>query len=427
MPGCGTIMQTLPPSALYAEKLLSWYDKNLRLLPWRITPQQQAQGIKAAAYRVWLAEVMLQQTTVEAVKPYFARFIAAWPNLAALSAASSDAILAGWAGLGYYSRARNLKACADKIMADYSGEFPRTAAELRRLPGIGDYTSAAIAAIAFDEPCAVIDANVERVIARLFCITTPLPAARKAIRSACQSLVPQDGTRDNVPQDGTRDNVPQDGTRDNVPQDGTRDNVRQNSALSDGRQARPINRAGDFAQAMMDLGATICTIKKPACSQCPLTGFCLARQNNMAASLPRKAPKPAREERCGAAFIALSATGKIYLQKRPAHGLLGGMSEVPNYFAKGAQIAPAKADLQNAPFAGSWRYQGKITHIFTHFHLTLAVYKAENITETAALLPAAQQPVPGFWVKTEGLAAEALPTVMKKAIAAALPTLFKKK
>lgn len=407
MPGCGTIMQTLPPPALYAEKLLPWYDKNLRLLPWRITPQQQAQGIKAAAYRVWLAEVMLQQTTVEAVKPYFAKFIAAWPNLAALSAASLDTILAGWAGLGYYSRARNLKACADKIMTDHSGEFPRTAAELRRLPGIGDYTSAAIAAIAFDEPCAVIDANVERVIARLFCITTPLPAARKAIRAACQSLVPQNRAWDRLACGGRQ--------------------AQQNRAWVGGRQAQQKSRAGDFAQAMMDLGATICTIKKPACRQCPLTGLCLARQNDMAASLPRKAPKPAREERRGAAFIALSDTGKIYLQKRPAHGLLGGMSEVPNYFAKGAQMAPAKADLQSAPFAGNWRYQGKITHIFTHFHLTLAVYKAENIAENAAPLPAAQQPAPGFWVKTEELAAEALPTVMKKAIAAALPAAFRKK
>jgi len=385
-------MPDTPPSALYAEKLLAWYDRNLRLLPWRITPQSRAQGIKAQAYRVWLAEVMLQQTTIEAVKPYFARFIAAWPDLPALAAAPPEAVLAAWAGLGYYSRARNLKACADIIMADYGGKFPRTAAELRLLPGIGDYTSAAIAAIAFDESCAVVDANVERVIARLFCITAPLPAARKAIRAACQRLVPH------------------------------------NSGRINGPQPRRHSRAGDFAQAMMDLGATICTIKKPACRQCPLAGLCQARQNGMAAELPRKSPKPEREERRGAAFIALSRSGRLYLQKRPERGLLGGMSEVPNYFSAGAPAAPEEAELARAPFAGDWRYQGRISHIFSHFRLILAVYKAENIAETAARRPDSPlPPQPGFWVAQDDLAGQALPTVMKKAITAALPTAFRKK
>lgn len=368
------LMPHFPP-ALYAEKLLSWYGRHLRLLPWRITPQQQAAGAKAEAYRVWLSEVMLQQTTVAAVKPYFAKFIAAWPNLAALAAAEQDDVLKAWAGLGYYSRARNLKACADKIMADYGGEFPQTAAELRHLPGIGAYTAAAIAAIAFDEACAVVDANVERVIARLFCLETPLPQARAEIRALCQNIT-------------------------------------------------PLKRAGDFAQAMMDLGATLCSVKKPACGQCPLAALCLARQNSSAASLPRKAPKQKRPEHSGAAFIALSDKGAVYLQKRPERGLLGGMSEAPNYFEQSEEAAGEEADLRRAPFAAKWRYQGKITHIFTHFRLTLAVYKAENIAESAPHLQA-EKTEAGFWVRAEDLPGEALPTVMKKAIAAALPHSFR--
>lgn len=363
-------------SARLSANLLAWYDAHARNLPWRVPPVETKRGARADAYCIWLSEIMLQQTTVQAVKPYFAKFMQKWPNLAALNAAPLEEILKAWAGLGYYSRARNLKACAAVLTAEHNGRFPRTAAQLRELPGIGAYTSAAIAAIAYDEPCAVVDANIERVTARLFCLETPLPQAKAEIHRLCQSIT-------------------------------------------------PAKRAGDFAQAMMDLGATLCAVKRPNCLLCPLTDFCAGRAAGIAETLPRKAPKTEREKRRGAAFIAVSDKGAVYLQKRPERGLLGGMSEVPNYFAKGETAAAEAADLRRVPFAADWRYMGDITHIFTHFHLTLAVYKAENIAEDAPHLQA-EETAAGFWVKAEDLAGEALPTVMKKAVSAALPDIFKK-
>jgi len=346
-----------------ATLLLNWYDTHHRILPWRVTPAEQARGITPDPYRVWLSEVMLQQTTVEAVKAYFHKFIKQWPDIAALAGASQDDILRAWAGLGYYSRARNLKACADQIMARHSRVFPRDLAGLRALPGIGDYTAAAIAAIAFNLPHAVVDGNVERVISRLFCITTPLPAAKAEIRRRTQSIT-------------------------------------------------PLTRPGDFAQSMMDLGATICTPKRPICFLCPLNAPCLALKNDEPQRLPRKAPKAEKPLRTGAAFVALSENNRIYLQKRPEKGLLGGMSEVPNIFAPNGD----KAALSRAPFAADWHYQGDITHVFSHFTLVLAVYRADNLPE--------HNNTDGWWAAVDKLKEEALPTVIKKAVAQALPTAF---
>jgi len=393
------------PPELYAEKLLRWYDVHARILPWRIPPEETKRGKRQDAYRVWLSEIMLQQTTVEAVKPYFAKFMQKWPNLAALSNAPLDDILKAWAGLGYYSRARNLKACADRLMADYDGKFPQTAAELRCLPGIGAYTSAAIAAIAFDEPCAVVDANIERVIARLFQVETPLPAAKAEIHRLCQSIAPP-------------------------------------------------RRAGDFAQAMMDLGAGLCAVKQPNCLLCPARDLCRAHKAGIAANLPKKAPKRAREERAGAAFIVVS-DGKIFLRKRAANGLLGGMTEPPNYFTViSAGGENPGDDLRHAPFPAEWIFCGRIIHIFTHFRLTLNVYKAYYHAhgKSDALPPRGRATAPdarprlrtcgsdiiakqdkfddntaGFWLPLTDLPHEALPTLFKKAISCALPDIFKPK
>lgn len=348
-----------------ASRLLDWYDKHHRILPWRVTPAEQADGIRPDPYRVWLSEIMLQQTTVEAVKSYFTKFTSQWPDIKALSHASQDDILKAWAGLGYYSRARNLKACADKIVAGHNGHFPQTLEELHALPGIGDYTAAAIAAIAFDQPHAVVDGNVERVVSRLFCIRTALPAAKKEIRTHTQAITPHD-------------------------------------------------RPGDFAQAMMDLGSSICTPKRPSCFICPLHNLCLALKTDEPENFPFKAPKTEKPLRTGIAFVALSENGRVYLQKRHSKGLLGGMSEVPNHFAPEA----SKTDLSLAPFSGTWIYQGDIIHVFTHFMLSMSVYMADNLAENGGK--------DGWWVRTEDLGREALPTVMKKAVAKALPAAFKK-
>lgn len=346
-----------------AARLLDWYDRHHRILPWRVTPPERAQGTRPDPYRVWLSEIMLQQTTVEAVKAYFIKFIERWPDVKALSRASLDDIMKAWAGLGYYSRARNLKACADRTVAAYGGHFPSDPAQLRALPGIGDYTAAAITAIAFDRPQAVVDGNVERVISRLFCIKTALPAAKKEIRRQTQAIT-------------------------------------------------PLSRPGDFAQAMMDLGAAICTPRRPRCFICPLNTLCSALKQDEPKSFPVKAPKADKPVRTGIAFVAISENRRIYLQKRSVKGLLGGMSEIPNHFAPGA----SKTDLSLAPFSATWLYQGDIRHVFTHFTLSMSVYKAENLTEKPR--------EKGWWVKTEDLDGEALPTIMKKAVAKAVPTAF---
>src|SRR5262245_26596950 len=260
-----------PREAPQGADLLAWYDRHRRSLPWRARP-----GERPDPYRVWLSEIMLQQTTVKAVAPYFVRFLARWPTVQALAAAPLDDVLRLWAGLGYYARARHLHACAKVVVERYGGRFPASEVELGALPGIGPYTAAAIAAIAFDVPAAAVDGNVERVVARLFAIDQELPA----IRSLAERL-------------------------------------------------SPAARAGDFAQALMDLGATLCTPKRPACALCPWMGACAARLRGDPETFPRKAPKVQGRLRRGAAFVAVRADGCVLLRSRPPKGLLGGMTEVP--------------------------------------------------------------------------------------------------
>lgn len=344
-----------------AAALLAWYDKHHRDLPWRVPPRDLAAGLRADPYRVWLSEIMLQQTTVEAVKPYFLKFIERWPTVCDLAHADSDDIMKAWAGLGYYSRARNLKACAEVVENTYSGSFPETESGLLALPGIGPYTAAAIAAIAFDRPAAVVDGNVERVFTRLAAIATPLPKAKSEIKDLVALCV-------------------------------------------------PMNRPGDFAQATMDLGATICTPRRPKCLMCPVIDECLALRQGDPEHFPVKAAKSDKPLRRGAAFVAIHQ-GAVFLRKREAKGLLGGMAEVPstNWNSRtDGELVPAAA-----PFPANWENSGSISHVFTHFALELTVFRAE-ITD---------KPVKngGWWARLEDIHTEALPTVMKKAIEAAIP------
>jgi A/G-specific adenine glycosylase len=352
-----------PPSARpAAAALLAWYDRHRRRLPWRAAP-----GEAADPYRVWLSEIMLQQTTVKAVAPYFLRFVERWPDVHALATAPLGDVLKLWAGLGYYARARNLHACAQAIAARHGGIFPRTEAELTTLPGIGRYTAAAIAAIAFDARAAAVDGNVERVVARLFAIDEPLPAAKAVIRHHAGMLVPD-------------------------------------------------RRSGDFAQAMMDLGATICTPKKPACALCPWTGTCTARRRGDPEAFPVKAPKRAGRPRRGAAFVLCRADGAVLVRTRPAQGLLGGMTEVPT--TDWSHDFDETGALDGAPrlrrLKPKWRRRpGAVRHVFTHFPLELSVYAAEVPAGTAA-------PAGTRWVAISDLAGEALPNVMRKVLAHAL-------
>jgi len=348
--------------AIFADRLLAWYDKHHRDLPWRTTPAARARGASPDPYRVWLSEIMLQQTTVEAVKPYFRNFLTRWPDITSLAAAQTDDIMKAWAGLGYYSRARNLKKCADQVAGDHAGRFPDDEAGLRALPGIGQYTAAAIAAIAFDRPAAVVDGNVERVIARHAAIETPLPEAKTEIRAVVA-------------------------------------------------ERTPSVRPGDFAQAMMDLGATVCTPKRPACMVCPVNDDCLALAAGDPELYPLRAPKADRPQRRGAAFVAVRPDGSILVRKRPDSGLLGGMTEVPT----SAWTARVDGDTTPAaaPFAADWIRTGSIAHVFTHFALDLVVYRAD-VSDTAP--PAGHR-----WVATAEIDGEAFPTVIKKAIEAAIP------
>lgn len=347
--------------------ILNWYDKHHRILPWRTTPSDRSQGKRADPYHVWLSEIMLQQTTVEAVKSYFSKFIQLWPDIHAMSRANEDDILRAWAGLGYYTRARNLKKCADIIVKDYDGHFPEDVNELKKLPGIGDYTSAAISTIAFDKPAPVVDGNIERVITRLFAIETPLPAAKVQIKELVAQIM-------------------------------------------------PAKRSGDFAQAMMDLGATICTPRRPSCILCPLKEQCIALKTSDPELFPFKAPKKERPVRQGSAFVAINTQQQVLLRKRTAKGLLHNMSEVPGSFWNAS--TDGATDLSAAPFAADWQFKGVITHIFTHFELHLHVYRADNIDSNITN--------DGWWVAIQDLRNEALPTVMKKAITAAIKDAFKK-
>lgn len=352
---CESSMARKGPETTASSQLLAWYDTNARVLPWR------ARGAEVPdPYRVWLSEIMLQQTTVQAVKAYFEKFVALWPSVQALAAAPLDDVLKAWAGLGYYARARNLHACAKEVVARFGGRFPETEAELRSLPGIGPYTAGAIAAIAFGGRHAAVDGNVERVISRIHAIETPLPDSKPEIRDKAQALVPE-------------------------------------------------RRAGDFAQAMMDLGATICTPRDPNCLICPWTEHCRGRITGLAPSLPRKKPKKQVPTRKGVAFWIARKDGAVLLRRRPEKGLLGGMMEVPST-EWAARVTDAAAQ---APLGADWKkLKGVVQHTFTHFHLELTVWVAETVTDGELRDDGDYR-----WTSREALAGEALPTVMRKVVA----------
>ena len=326
--------------------LLDWYDRHARAMPWRVGPAQRAAGVRPDPYRVWLSEVMLQQTTVAAVRDYFRRFTDRWPDVAALAAAPDPEVMAEWAGLGYYARARNLLKCARAVAA--RGGFPDSREGLLELPGIGPYTASAIAAIAYDEPATVVDGNVERVMARLYAVEMPLPAAKPELTRLAAGLTPQ---------------------------------------------ARP----GDHAQAVMDLGATICTPKSPACGLCPWSHACEARARGIQASLPRKAPKPAKPLRQGTVWVLRTPQGWV-LERRPDRGLLGGMWGWPGDGWDGSPGGPP-------PVAATWLEAGEVRHNFTHFHLALRVLAARDPSP----------PQRGAVLADPDFSPAALPTVMRKA------------
>jgi A/G-specific adenine glycosylase len=352
-------------------RLLEWYDRHRRRLPWRPLP-----GERADPYRVWLSEIMLQQTGVKTVAPYFEKFIARWPDVETLGRASLDDVLRMWAGLGYYSRARNLHACAVAVRRDHGGAFPDTEPALRSLPGIGPYTAAAIAAIAFGRRTMPVDGNIERVVSRLFTVEEPLPQAKPLIQQLATTLLGQS---------------------------------RGGDAKSRAGDAK--SRAGDSAQALMDLGSSICTPKKPACALCPLNDDCAARARGDRESYPRKAPKKAGALRRGAAFV-VTRGDELLIRTRPEKGLLGGMSEVPTSRWLAAQDDDSA--LRQAPWLkdnARWhRKAGIVTHVFTHFPLELAVY-------TAKLAASAGAPQGMRWVPISTLADEAFPNLMRKVIA----------
>ncbi|MBM2575314.1 A/G-specific adenine glycosylase [Jannaschia sp. Os4] len=302
------------------DALLAWYDAHAREMPWRVAPADVARGVRPDPYRVWLSEVMLQQTTVAAVRAYHERFTARFPTVEALAGADDAEVMGMWAGLGYYARARNLLACARAVAA--RGGFPETELELLELPGVGPYTAAAIAAIAFQERAVVVDGNVERVMTRLRAIETPLPAAKPEVRAAMDALT-------------------------------------------------PAERPGDWAQAVMDLGATLCTPKSPSCLLCPLHDACEGRAQGIAADLPRKAPKKAKPTKRGLAYVAVDPLGRWLVETRPPKGMLGGMTGFPTS-EWGDDPTPAP------PVAADWREMGEVRHGFTHFELHLAVMAAET-------------------------------------------------
>ncbi len=352
-----------------AQEILAWYDANARKMPWRVPPLDRLAGVAADPYRVWLSEVMLQQTRVAAVTPYFQAFTARWPTVDALARADDAHVMAAWAGLGYYARARNLLRCARVVTYEHDCMFPDTVEGLRQLPGIGPYTAAAIAAVAFDRVATVVDGNVERVMARLHDCHTPLPVAKPALRAMAEAMTPQ---------------------------------------------VRP----GDYAQAVMDLGATICTPRRPSCGLCPWRTRCKAHHQGTEVLLPRRTGKKAKPTRYGIAYLAQRPDGAVLLERRPPSGLLGGMLAWPttNWVEASVSVAPS------VPIAAEWEDTGlDALHTFTHFHLVLRIYTAR--TEG--------QPHRGEWLPRDLYNPSELPTLMQKvwsmgsasAQASQLPTL----
>lgn len=339
-----------------AVTLLDWYDDNARAMPWRVSPQDRKSGVQPDPYAIWMSEIMLQQTTVATVKDYFRRFIARWPTVRDLAAARDADVMAEWAGLGYYARARNLLKCARAVVADHDGVFPADHAALLKLPGIGPYTAAAVSSIAFDLPHAVLDGNVERVMARIYDNHTPLPAAKPQMMAQAQELTP---------------------------------------AL----------RPGDYAQAVMDLGATICTPKSPACGICPWRDPCAARAAGTMADLPKKLPKKTKPIRHGTVYLGRRTDGAWLLETRPEKGLLGGMLGWPG--SDWVDVTLPHPD-STPPAFGDWEeHEGEVRHTFTHFHLILRVMTADVLPDAVPLRGA-------FMPKTE-FAPSDLPTVMRKA------------
>jgi A/G-specific adenine glycosylase len=332
-----------------ARLLLAWYDRHRRRLPWRAEPGQPPEP-----YHVWLSEIMLQQTTVATVGPYFRDFLARWPSIHDLAAAELDQVLHAWQGLGYYARARNLHRCARIVVERHGGQFPDTEGALRELPGIGAYTAAAIAAIAFGRFATPVDGNIERVTARLFALREPLPAAKPELRRLAATLTPK-------------------------------------------------RRAGDFAQAMMDLGSSICLVGRPKCLVCPLAKHCRARALGVAGDLPARSPKASRPLRHGAVFWAIRRDGSVLLRRRPDEGLLGGMMEFPSTDWRAKAWKPGEA-VAAAPLSAQWTaLPGVVRHGFTHFELELRVF-------TGRVGAGAK----GTWCRIDRLSEMALPTLMKK-------------
>ncbi len=341
-----------------AADLLAWYDRHARRLPWRSRP-----GETPDPYRVWLSEIMLQQTTVAAVQPYFQGFVMRWPRVQDLAAADLDSVLTAWAGLGYYARARNLHRCAKVVTEAHGGRFPKDEAALRALPGVGPYTAAAIAAIAFDRKATPVDGNIERVTARLFAVETPLPKAKAELRRLAETLTPE-------------------------------------------------RRPGDFAQAKMDLGATVCLPRRPRCLACPLVSHCTARATGVQDDLPRRAPKAERPTRRAVAFWALAPSGKVLLRRRAETGLLGGMMEIPSTEWRAEDWAEAEALVQ-APLPAAWQaLPGRVRHTFTHFHFEVAVWAGRANSEDRV--------DDGLWCSLDRLGEQALPSVMRKIVRHAL-------